>query len=181
MVPAFLTGALARYILVGLAAFGAGYGLKAKIASADLAKAEAGFSEYKTGVAEATRKLLEEHEVRVTELRGDLSRIEHEHYAQLEQVKTDNAELRQSVRDGNRRLSIRATCPASPGAGLATPSDSSGLDVAETGRADIHPEAAAALVAIANDADELRARLIALQAWIETHENRTRKADNQER
>jgi hypothetical protein len=172
----FLTSKIFGYILASVALLATGYSFGVKVQGAKTNEVQREFAEYRFNQADYLAKVVTANEAKIKELREELTKQEKEHYEALEKSKSDAAALRRAVRDGERRLSIRATCPSGSGAGESSVAATTGVDDEATGRADIHPEAAEALVAIAADADELRQQLIALQDWVKTHGTDSQKA-----
>lgn len=91
-----------------------------------------------------------------------LTQLDTEHTQERERANQTNADLRAAVAAGQRRLSIKATCPAVRGSTSAA-----SLGNAEA-RADIDPAAGERIIRIANDGDDAIRALTALQDYINT-------------
>lgn len=118
-------------------------------------------AEYRDGM---TRQLLDqqnryiEQARQTNELLAELDRL---HTRKLNDAQAENERLRADIRDGERRLSVRATCPAVP-----TDPEPAGVDDGAS-RADIDPAAAERIVRIVNDGDDAIRQLTALQEYVE--------------
>lgn len=98
----------------------------------------------------------------------DQAASEKRHFKELQDAQKSSTDLQRSVASGDVRLSVRATCPARAGAspaGRAAPAVAAGVDDG-TGRADIHPEDGADLIALFAEANGIATRLSALQDWV---------------
>lgn len=106
---------------------------------------------------------LRQRQQEADELRQRQSAIDAEHHSELEKIRNENASTITDLERDNQRLSVRlATRPDRvPAAGAAAC-----MDDGAGARADIHPEDAADIVRVTADADQCRAKLTGLQAWI---------------
>ncbi|WP_060538580.1 lysis system i-spanin subunit Rz [Pseudomonas sp. NBRC 111125] len=91
-----------------------------------------------------------------------LTQLDTEHTQERERANQTNADLRAAVAAGQRRLSIKATCPA-----VRTSTGAASLGNAEA-RADIDPAAGERIIRITNDGDDAIRALTALQDYINT-------------
>lgn len=91
-----------------------------------------------------------------------LTQLDTEHTQERERANQTNADLRAAVAAGQRRLSIKATCPA-----VRAGTGATGVDHAEA-RADIDPAAGERIIRIANDGDDAIRALTALQDYVRT-------------
>lgn len=89
-----------------------------------------------------------------------LAQLDTEHTKALTDAQAANTKLRTDVRNGARRLSVLAKCPA-----VRATTTASRVDDAEA-RAELDPAAAERIVAITNDGDESISALNGLQAYI---------------
>jgi prophage endopeptidase len=89
-----------------------------------------------------------------------LAQLDTEHTKALTDAQAANSKLRDDVRNGARRLSVKATCPA-----VRDTATSTGLGHAEA-RAELDPAAAERIVAITDDGDKGLIALQAAQAYI---------------
>lgn len=89
-----------------------------------------------------------------------LAQLDTEHTKALSDAQAANSKLRADVRNGARRLSVNATCPA-----VRDTATSTGLGHAEA-RAELDPAAAERIVAITDDGDRGLIALQAAQAYI---------------
>ena len=115
-----------------------------------LADAEAGHERTMREFAEATTKALEEARQTESALRSDVERIQADAAKEMKNAKSREDALVESVRNGNRRLSVRAVCPASSGRDSAA----AGGRGAAVQRAEIDAADGVALVGIARDGDQ---------------------------
>lgn len=112
--------------------------------------------------AEATTQAIQEALVREASLRGDLEQLQARTAKEMEDAKSREDALVESVRVGNRRLSVRAVCPS--GTGLRAPAAGGGG--AEVPRAIIDPADGVALIGIARDGDAaIRERNACIEAY----------------
>lgn len=91
-----------------------------------------------------------------------LAQLDTEHTEERERANKTNADLRAAVAAGDRRLSVKATCPA-----VRASAGAASLDHAEA-RADIDPATGERIVRIANDGDDAIRALTALQDYVRT-------------
>ena len=89
-----------------------------------------------------------------------LAQLDTEHTKALTDAQAANNQLRTNVRNGARRLSVKATCPA-----VRDTTTSTGLGDAEA-RAELDPAAGERIVAITDDGDQGLIALRAAQAYI---------------
>jgi hypothetical protein len=100
--------------------------------------------------------------------KADQAASEKRHFKELQDAQKSSTDLQRGVASGDVRLSVRATCPARAGtspAGRAAPATAARVDDG-AGRADIHPEDGADLIALFAEADDVATRLNALQEWV---------------
>lgn len=109
--------------------------------------------------AEANAAVILKQQADQQALAAKLAALDQQRYTELRNAQENTDRLAAELAASNRRLSVRASCPAVPAAASA-----SGVD-AGTQRADIHPEDAAAIVRITGDADACAVKLSALQEW----------------
>lgn len=83
-------------------------------------------------------------------------------YGELRNAETENASLRADVDAGRRRLLVRATCPASPGAGLSDASTAAGVDHGTA--AELDPAARPAYFALRDGIKRVTAQLEVCQS-----------------
>lgn len=93
-----------------------------------------------------------------------LATLDTEHTKALTDAQAIAHQLRADLATGARRLSVKATCPATT---MRATAGAASLADAET-RADIDPAAAERIVAITNDGDEAIIALSALQDYVTT-------------
>ncbi|BAR92417.1 lysozyme [Pseudomonas phage PS-1] len=96
-------------------------------------------------------------------LQQRLSILDQQRYGELRHAQQEIERLSAAVADGSRRLSVRASCPATA-SGLSAATGTGRLDDGAQ-RADIHEEDARRIVAITGDADACAVKLTALQEW----------------
>ncbi|MFP5340246.1 MAG: lysis system i-spanin subunit Rz, partial [Gammaproteobacteria bacterium] len=97
------------------------------------------------------------------DLESRLAASDQQRYGELRHAQQEIERLSAAVADGSRRLSVRASCPASAGS-VPAPTGAGRLDDGAQ-RADIHDEDARSIVAITGDADACAVKLTALQEW----------------
>ena len=90
--------------------------------------------------------------------------LDQTHLEELNREKAENERLRDDLRAGARRVSIAARCPAG-GGGVRQAAGAAGLDDAAQ-RAELDPQAAGDLAAIAGDGDAAARKLTALQSYV---------------
>lgn len=93
-----------------------------------------------------------------------LAELDTEHTKAMTDAQAVNNQLRAAVASGARRLSVKATCSASPVRATTGPAR---VDDAET-RAELDPASAERIVATANDGDDAIRTLTALQDYVRT-------------
>ena len=151
-----ITPAQAKLIAVG-AAFLALLALcgwqEVMVSHAKAALATEKAAHLKTQRDEAKKLLKAQTDARDTEsgLRKDLETLQAHAAQENENAKAREDALVESVRNGNRRLSVVARCPAGPTAGGSSASASGGG--AALSRAELAPEAADRILAIGRDGD----------------------------
>lgn len=91
-----------------------------------------------------------------------LAQLDTEHTKALTDAQVANTKLRTDLRNGARRLSVLAKCPA-----VRATTTASRVDDAEA-RAELDPAAAERIVRIANDGDDAVRTLTALQDYVST-------------
>lgn len=115
-------------------------------------------------ISQASQEAADEQRSARMELERRLDQNDTDHYKELTHAQDENARLALELRAADRRLSIRTAGPACPAAGVPAPARPGRLDDGAQ-RADIHPQDAADLVAIAGDANACAMKLAALQGW----------------
>lgn len=88
--------------------------------------------------------------------------LDTKHITELTNAQADNAKLRANVAAGQRRLSVKARCPA-----VRATSSTTRVDDAEA-RAELDPAAAERIVGITADGDEGLIALAGLQEYVTT-------------
>lgn len=121
-------------------------------ADADIAKLKADHA-----AATAAHRQAEIWQQRVADL-------DQTHLEELNREKAENERLRDDLRAGARRVSIAARCPAG-GGGVRQAAGAAGMDDAAQ-RAELDPQAAGDLAAIAGDGDAAARKLTALQSYV---------------
>lgn len=96
-----------------------------------------------------------------------LAAVDTQHYQELTHAQQTIDRLSADLAGAHRRLSVRLAAPACAG-GLPGNADPARLDDGAGARADLHPATAAGVVRVTGRADQCRARLTALQAWVRT-------------
>jgi prophage endopeptidase len=114
-------------------------------------------------VAEANAAVILKQQAERQDLEVRLAANDQQRYGELRHAQQEIERLSAAVADGSRRLSVRASCPASAGSVPAAASAGRLDDGAQ--RADIHEEDARRIVAITGDADACAVKLTALQEW----------------
>ena len=121
-------------------------------AERDVAAEKAAHAETRRLHAVALAKAISDARTTENQLRADLEAQQDAAAKEKEIAKSREDALVESVRAGNRRLSIAAVCPGSGGPGLRAPAAGGGGP--GQARADIDPAAGIALIGIARDGDE---------------------------
>ena len=96
-----------------------------------------------------------------------LAAVDTQHYQELTHAQQTIDRLSADLAGAHRRLSVRLAAPACAG-GMPGNADPACLDDGAGARADLHPATAAGVVRVTGRADQCRARLTALQAWVRT-------------
>lgn len=127
-----------------------------------LAEAAADHERTMREFAEATTQAIQEALVREAGLRGDLEQLQARTAKEMEDAKSREDALVESVRAGHRRLSIPARCPS--GSGIRAPA--AGGSGTQVPRAELDPAAAERILAIGRDADRnTRERNACIEAY----------------
>lgn len=147
-------------LLVGLAV---GWWVTSNHWQARYSEQEAAHAQTLGRIGDHAAEQLRQRQQEADELRKRQSEIDADHHAKLEGVRNENASTITALERDNQRLSVRlATRPDRvPAAGAAAC-----MDDGAGARADVHPEDAADIVRVTADADQCRAKLTGLQAWI---------------
>jgi prophage endopeptidase len=135
-------------------------------AQRDLAQEQAAHQKTKAEEAEKLRKAQTDARQTESGLRAELEAKQARATQEMENAKAREDALVESVRAGNRRLSVAARCPAGPAAGGgATPAGGGGPAAP---RAELAPEAAERILAIGRDGDRnTRERNLCVEAYEE--------------
>jgi len=149
--------------LMALSATGA-WKWQANSYDARLAKQITEHKNFLRRVAEANAAVILKQRDERIDVEHRLATLDLQRYGELRHAQQEIERLSAAVADGSRRLSVRASCPASAGSVSAT-TDSGSLDDGAQ-RADIHEEDAGRIVAITGDADACAVKLAALQEWV---------------
>lgn len=147
-------------LAVGLAAGGAVQGWRM---GEQIAALRADYADKSAKQADAYAEDLEAQQRARLKLERALHDLDTTKHQELTDANKRAADLATELLTAQRRLSIRTTSTICPGA-LPTASAATGLD-AEEGRAELHPEDAAAIAAITAEADACAIALDALQEW----------------
>ncbi|MCG6541902.1 lysis protein [Pseudomonas sp. KSR10] len=144
-------------------AFGAGMVVRGWWAAAIISDLKAEHAAYREAISS-------EHAQKLVVLAGEqqalqnrISAMDQQRYGELRHAQQEIERLSAAVADGSRRLSVRASCPASAGSVSASTGTGRVDDGAQ--RADIHPADAGRIVAITGAADACAVKLSALQDW----------------
>lgn len=132
-------------------------------AQSDASKAQAEHQTHLRQVAEANAAVILKQQAERRTLEVHLDTLDQQRYGELRHAQQEIERLSAAVADGSRRLSVRASCPAS--AGSVPAATGSGRVDDGSQRADIHEEDARRIVAITGDADACAVKLTALQEW----------------
>lgn len=144
-------------------AFGAGMVVRGWWAAAIISDLNAEHAAYREAISR-------EHAQNLVVLAGEqkalqqrLATLDQQRYGELRHAQQEIDRLSAAVADGSRRLSVRASCPASAG-DVSSATGAGRLDDGSQ-RADIHEEDARRIVGITGDADACAVKLTALQEW----------------
>lgn len=156
-----------KLITAGVAlalAFGAGMVVRGWWATAIISELNAEHAGYREAISREYAKNLVVLAGGQKALQQRLSALDQQRYGELRHAQQEIERLSAAVADGSRRLSVRASYPASAG----NVSAAAGAGRVDDGgqRADIHPEDAGRIVAITGDADACAVKLAALQEWV---------------
>lgn len=146
---------------VALFLFGVGLGWTANGVKLT-GKMDALRADYMTKLADSQKK----HAAEAEALRNKLAALERDHHNELEKVRHENTRIVNDLERDIARLSIRVE--ARPDDRLPGSAEATSLDDDQGARYHIHPADAAAIVRITARADECRARLTALQDWVDS-------------
>lgn len=131
---------------------------------ANTAAEKAAHAETKRLHAQALAAAISEARKRENQLRSDLEGLQATAAKEKADAKAREVALVESVRSGQRRLSVAAVCPDRRGTGLRAPVAGGGG--AEVQRAELAPEVGVALIGIATDGDEaIRERNACVDAY----------------
>lgn len=151
------------YWVLALAVVAGGQQVRVLSAQSVASKAQAEHQTFQRQVAEANAAVIRKQQAERLALEQRLATLDQQRYGELRHAQQEIERLSAAVSDGTRRLSVRASCPASAGS-VPTASGSGRMDDGSQ-RADIHPEDAGRIVAITGDADACAVKLTALQEW----------------
>lgn len=133
--------------------------------SGQLAQAEAAHQHTLGEIARAASAQLQAQQTQRLALEQRLAELDTAHQQEITHAQAAADQLATDLAAARSRLSVRinpATCPG----GLHASTPATGLDDAAGARADLHPATAAGIVRVTGRADQCRARLTALQAWV---------------
>ncbi len=149
--------------VLALAVVAGGQQIRVLSAQSDASKAQAEHQAHLRQVAEANAAVILKQQAERIDLEGRLAANDQQRYGELRHAQQEIERLSAAVADGTRRLSVRASCPAS--AGSVSASTGAGRLDDGSQRAEIHEEDARRIVAITGDADACAVKLTALQEW----------------
>jgi prophage endopeptidase len=123
-----------------------------QMSQADLARAQTALSDLQRETAMATTRASEAARKKETQLRAEVDARSAKLAEEKRRAKIREDRLVADIRSGNQRMSIAARCPAPAG---QTGADTATAERAgpEGARAELDPEAAAALVTLTNEGD----------------------------
>lgn len=130
-----------------------------------LANAEAAHQHTLGEITRAAAAQLQAQQNQRLALEQRLAELDTTHQREITHAQAAADQLATDLAAARSRLSVRinpATCPG----GLPATASATGLDDAAGARADLHPATAAGIVRVTGRADQCRARLTALQAWV---------------
>lgn len=130
-----------------------------------LATAEAAHQHALGKITRAAAAQLQAQQTQRLALEQRLAELDTTHQQEITHAQAAADQLATDLAAARSRLSVRinpATCPG----GLPAATSATGLDDAAGARADLHPATAAGIVRVTGRADQCRARLTALQAWV---------------
>jgi hypothetical protein len=149
--------------VLALAVVAGGQQIRVVSAQSVASKAQAEHQTHLRQVAEANAAVILKQQAERRTLEVHLDTLDQQRYGELRHAQQEIERLSAAVADGSRRLSVRASCPAS--AGSVPAATGSGRVDDGSQRADIHEEDARRIVAITGDADACAVKLTALQEW----------------
>jgi len=153
--------AISALVLAGLAGWHAnGWRL-----GNQLAQAEAAHQHTLGEIARGAASQLQAQQTQRLALEQRLAELDTAHQQEITHAQAAADQLATDLAAARSRLSVRinpATCPG----GLPATTPAPGLDDAAGARADLHPATAAGVIRVTARADQCRARLTALQAWV---------------
>ena len=155
---------LAVATLMALSAAGA-WQLQANAYGKQLAEQSSGHAHTLGEIARAAASQLQAQQAKRQALEQRLATLDSQHYQELTHAQQTVDQLATDLATARRGLSVRinpATCPGSVPATAGPP----GLDDGTGTRAELHPATAAGAVRVTGRADQCRASLTALQAWV---------------
>ena len=122
-------------------------------------------AEYRAAVAVATAQANNEAREKETALLATTEALSNKLNEEKRRAQETQTRLVADIRSGAQRMSIAARCPAAAGLAPADPTTAP-VDGADSARAELDPETAATLVAIAADGDEaIRERNACIAAY----------------
>lgn len=151
------------YWVLALVLVAGGQQVRVLSAQSVASKAQAEYQTHLRQVAEANAAVILKQQADRRTLEVRLDTLDQQRYGELRHAQQEIERLSAAVADGTRRLSVRASCPAS--AGSVSAATSAGRMGNGAQRADIHEEDARRIVAITGDADACAVKLTALQEW----------------
>ncbi len=151
------------YWVLALVLVAGGQQIRVLSAQSDASKAQAEYQTHLRQAAEANAAVIRQQQAERLDLESRLAASDQQRYGELRHAQQEIERLSAAVADGSRRLSVRASCPASAG-GVSAATGAGRVDDGSQ-RADIHEEDARRIVAITGDADACAVKLTALQEW----------------
>ena len=143
--------------LIGVALlFGAGWTVRGYIADSEISALQ---SKYDRAAADASEKA----RLAERDWRERVAVIDEQHTKELQNAKAANDALRADLASGNKRVLVRASCPASGGLPASAPAAS--VDDG-AGLAQLDPTVAESMVGVTDDGDEQIRKLTALQQYV---------------
>lgn len=146
------------------AAFASGWTAQGWRADAEISQLKEQHSAELKAASDAAAEAEREHRRQVEIWSGHVSQIDEKLTKEKADAQAQIDDLVERVRIGNRRLSVRANCPAGGSGTAAAPGPSGSPDAAP--RAELHPADSEALLRIGADADDTARTLNALQQYV---------------
>ena len=130
-----------------------------------LASAEAAHQHTLGEIARAAAAQLQAQQTQRLALEQRLAELDTAHQQEITHAQAAADQLAADLAAARSRLSVRIN-PATCASSLPATAPATGLDDAAGARADLHPATAAGVIRVTGRADQCRARLTALQAWV---------------